>query len=212
MHTANIVMAAIVMVTFLGSAFISATIAETRGHTLFKHFLAGLFLPVAYPILINKKMTNIAKEHKSHKKELESSVRSEINAKMAKVQYELECKKLVKKDLPIPDFIDWFNQRKNVKNSEVKVVESEDEITEKPDIPQRASINREFIENLAVDNSGNRQGPFQLVLSDGRELTILHIKSIMDEIATFEIVDHNGVAKNIRLKYANIVSLGLLHK
>jgi len=207
LYIENIVVALIVIVTILGSAFISATIAEMRGHTMLKHFLAGTLLPVAYPIMINKKLPHLANESKAQKSELGSEVRNEINMRMAKVQYELACKKLSKKGLPIPDFIDWFDESKSKKSIKSSETATKDNVTEKTNKEQFSGINRAFIENLAVDNSGNRQGPFRIVLSDGRELIAQQVKNVMDEIATFEIFDNHGTMKNIRFKYNNIVLL-----
>ncbi|MDD4318666.1 MAG: hypothetical protein PHV75_09140 [Victivallaceae bacterium] len=112
----------------------------------------------------------------------------------------MECKKLVKKGMPIPEFIDWFNTREASKTSVAQTVIKEEDAASS----SQSAVDRKFLENMAVDSNGNPQGPFRAVLSDGRELTVQHIKNIMDEIAAFEIVDHNGVTKNIRIKYAAI--------
>lgn len=195
-----IITALIILIIVLGSAFLSATIAETRDKSMFIHFFGGLLLPIAYPVLINKKLENITKVNKNKKEELRNEVKNEINMKLAKVQYDMECKKLVKKGMPIPEFIDWFNTREASKTSTAQTVIKEDDAASS----SQSAVDRKFLENMAVDSNGNPQGPFRAVLSDGRELTVQHIKNIMDEIAAFEIVDHNGVTKNIRIKYAAI--------
>ncbi len=183
----------------LGSAFAAATIAEVRSRSMFLHFFAGAILPVLYPAFIFRKLPSVQRVVQEKQKEVESEVKVGVNMTMVRVQYEAECKRLAKKGEPVPDFSAWYEARESKKQEQAQ--EQAQAV-----VAPVSGISRLFLENLAVDSSGSRKGPFLVKLADGRELTVEQIKNIMDEVAAFEIVDTNGQVKSIRLKYSNIVS------
>lgn len=77
-------------------------------------------------------------------------------------------------------------------------------ITDTADSPP--IMNKKYFDALAVNELGERNGPFNLELKNAQIIVAEMIVGTLDELAIFEIVDHNGQSKRIRIRYDNIVA------
>ena len=193
---------ALAVVTVLGSAFASATIAEMRSRGMFIHFCGGLVLPWIYPLLIGMRLTVSPEAEQEKREELETENRLGVKMAFLRVQFEQDNKKRKRQGEPEILFREWLAAYEAAK--ETAAIEAERR--ERDVVAPTSGVNRLFLENLAVDSEGSRKGPFTVKLVDGRTLRVEQIKNIMEDVAAFEIIDTvTRKPKSIRVKYGNIV-------
>lgn len=193
---------ALLMVVVVGSASASATIAEMRRRGMFIHFLGGLALPWIYPALIAARLAPSPEIEREKREERETENRLGVKMTFLRIQFENENKLRKKKGEPEMAFRDWLASYEAARQA--RTVEEERRRHEV--IPPTSGIGRLFLENLAVDSSGNRKGPFTVRLADGRQLRVEQIRNIMEDVAAFEIIDPvTHKSKSIRIKYNNIL-------
>jgi hypothetical protein len=79
-----------------------------------------------------------------------------------------------------------------------------EELAEGEDLP--IVMGKAYLDSIAVNEIGERCGPFDLELKNGNMIVAEIIAGTLDDIAIFETIDHNGKTKRIRMKYENIAS------
>ncbi len=221
----------ILFTVWLASGFIAATIAEMRSHKMKLHFCMGLLLPYVYPFLLLNHLKRLAHVEKVEQVEVEVGETYQLTAKlMGKIeekdalkQSKIDARRLFKEKTassavdrmeaaglksapaaapepseaspatPSPAPAPTFQEPPQVLNAEAVSVEP-------------SQFTRSYFESLAVDEAGNRVGPFSIKLKDYSSLTAETIRSVQDDLAIFEILNKNGDIKNIRIKFANIES------
>ena len=190
---------------FLGSAFLAATIAESRRHKIKFHFLLGLFIPYIYPLIMALRMKT-AQEKVDIEEEFDplsglSNTMSEKLKDIQKVQHDKHDKRVKR---VIPEKQEETEETAEPKEAEEVVpeegLESEEIIEE-----EKSAFNQRYFQEIAVDSSGAKAGPFKLVTLTGSEFKICEMKNIQVDMASFE-VEVKGNIKNIRIKYDNISS------
>jgi hypothetical protein len=199
-HT--VVVAAIAIIACLGSAFLSATIAEMGGHRMTLHFICGLILPYIYPIILTFKMKRIERKEEEIE-EIESGGESyTLTARLMNIKEAQEEQRKTRRKTPLPQEIEQEPQYPEEGPQEDVPAEEQPEAEPESAI---SGFSRRYFESMAVDSSGDRTGPFEIALKDGRVLTVRAIKGIQDELAVFEL-ELDGNVKSIRLKYDKIES------
>ncbi|MDD5729333.1 MAG: hypothetical protein PHV59_12295 [Victivallales bacterium] len=219
-----ILRAFLIAVFCFGSAFLAATIAESRRHKLKFHFLLGLILPWIYPvvqffILKPKSEPTAADEEVEAAKVLSDAMTDRLRnitasseAKHAERIKGLQRKKTGGEAEPVPESsadTEAVPEPESIRlEPEPAKVEPEPEKTE--DVPEKTGAGKgiftqRYFQAVAVDSSGAKVGPFKVVVSNGNEFTVSCIKNIQSDLASFEI-DARGKSKSIRIRYENIVS------
>jgi hypothetical protein len=187
-----------------GSAFLSATVAESRRHKMKLHFLLGLVAPYIYPLVLALRL-KIAQEAVEEEegideltitsnamtarlRDIQEAQQKEHNQKLKRVRPETEYQREQKEKAAA----------QNIQLAEFAV--DDDAPTEDGTV-----FDRRFFQGLAVDSSGAKAGPFKLILANGAEYHVNHITNIQKDLASFEI-DVSGSIKNIRVKFDKIKS------
>ena len=208
-----------VLAAFLfGSAFLSATIAESRRHKMKFHFLLGLILPYIYPLIIALRMKTI-EEVLDVEEQFDplAGLSGSMSARFKEIQNEQKAKHDEK--------LKRFMPRKEQETGEEEPTEIVEEQEQAEKMEQKASetfelavdpaemgenvdeavqvFNQRYFQNIAVDSSGAKAGPFNLVVKNGTQFKVVQIKTIQVDMASFEI-EVKGKLKNIRIKYDNI--------
>jgi hypothetical protein len=193
---------------FLGSAFIAATIAESRRHKMKIHFLLGLIAPYIYPIVMAFRMKT-AEEVVEIDAEFDplADLSSDMSARLRGIQNAQKQKhdKRVKRITPKKD-TEVVEQEEIVEETSVEEapVVPETAVESEEIVEETASVfNQRYFQELAVDSSGAKAGPFNLLVKTGTLFKVLQIKNIQADMASFEI-EVGGKVKNIRIKYDNI--------
>ncbi len=193
-----------------GSAFLSATIAESRRNKMKFHFLLGLLVPYIYPLIIALRMKT-AQEVIDIEEQFDplADLSSSMSAKFKEIQEEQKSRhdERVKRGVK--------EHEKIVEEEQPEVVESTEQVEKAEEVDLEAAVAEELVEaavpvfntryfqNLAVDSSGAKAGPFQLVVKNGTQFKVCQIKNIQADMASFEI-EVKGKLKNVRIKYDNI--------
>ena len=207
-----------VLAAFLfGSAFLSATIAESRRHKMKFHFLLGLILPYIYPLVIALRMKTI-EEVLDIEEQFDplANLSGSMSARFKEIQDEQKAKhdEKMKRFMPqkeqetgeeeTAEIVEEQEQTEKVEQEASETVETTggaemEEVVEEavPVFTQR------YFQNIAVDSSGAKTGPFNLVVKNGTQFKVVQIKTIQTDMASFEI-EVKGKLKNIRIKYDNI--------
>ena len=200
-----ILQAFLIAAFFLGSAFLAAMIAESRRHKMKFHFMLGLLIPYIYPLVMALRIKT-AQEKVDIDEAFDplsglSNTMSEKLKDIQKVQHDKHDKR-VKRVIPEkPE--EETEEVAEAEQAEQVVLEKEilevEEIVEeeKPVFTQR------YFQGIAVDSSGAKAGPFNLVVLNGSQFKVSQIKNIQADMSSFE-VDVSGKIKNIRIKYDNI--------
>ena len=179
-----ILQAFLIAAFFFGSAFLAAMIAESRRHKMKFHFMLGLLIPYIYPLFMALRIKT-AQEKVDIEEEFDplSGLSNTMSERLKDIQKGQNDKhdKRVKRVIP--------------EKQEDEAVEAVEE--EKPAFSQR------YFQEVAVDSSGAKAGPFNLVVLNDSQFKVCQIKNIQADMASFE-VDVNGKIKNIRIKYDNI--------
>ena len=201
------------------SGFVAATIAESKGHNVMLHFAGGLLLPYAYPITIIFTL-----KERFGKNVMESALdRSELRVDIASYEITEKIKQnRIKKQLDKLGVDADSDEGQKILIREEKVFEKHDiaiAIPETKEVIEEAVpvdadsdeiaptiLNKTYFDSIAVNQLGERTGPFNVELTNGNKMVAEMIVNTLDELAVFEIVDHNGRSKRIRIKYANIAS------
>ena len=189
---------------FLGSAFLAATVAETRRHNMFVHFFLGLALPYGYPVFLFFKLKTAQKKAE----ELEeidplagiSSVMTDRLKDIRDNQQKSRAGRIKRKGAEGEINSKNINQKIRDAAAKKDTSESDEQVQEgAPEFTQR------FFQEIAVDSAGVKAGPFILIAKNGNEFLVRQITTIQKDMASFQ-VDVNGNLKNIRFKYDNIES------
>ena len=222
----------IIFTVWLASGFIAATIAEMRSHKMKLHFCMGLLLPYVYPyLLLNhlKKRAHVEKveqieEEVGETYQLTAKLMDKIEEKDAVRQAKIDARRLFK-EKTASSAVDRM-EAAGLRSAPIAAPEPAEEqltaapapepvppVQEQPAVSKTQEVDAEpskftrgYFESLAVDEAGNRVGPFSIKLKDYSSLTAETIKSVQDDLAIFEILNRNGEIKNIRIKFANIES------
>jgi len=190
----------------LGSAFLSATIAESRRHKMKLHFLLGLLIPYIYPLVMAFTIKT-AQEVIDIEEEFDplSGLSNAMSEKLKDIQKEQQDKhdKRLKR-------VTSENQEEEIDEAaEVEQAEQvvpEEETLEVEEIVEEVPVFcQRYFQNLAVDSSGAKAGPFKMVVLNGSPFKVCQIKNIQADMASFE-VEVSGKTKNIRIKYDNILT------
>ncbi len=204
-----------VLAAFLfGSAFLSATIAETRRHKMKLHFLLGLVLPYIYPLIISLRMKTV-EELLVIEEEVDplAGLSSSMSERFKEIQKEQKAKHDERVKRVIPQ-----KEQETVEDTAVEVVEEQElaeeakqvtvetvEPAEMEELVEETTpvFNQRYFQEISVDSSGAKAGPFNLVAKNGTRFKVSQIKTIQSDMASFEI-EVKGKLKNIRVKYDNI--------
>ena len=186
---------------FLGSAFLAATIAESRRHKMKFHFLLGLLVPYIYPLLIALRMKTV-QEVIDIEEEFDplSGLSNTMSERLKDIQKEQKIKhdKKIQRITP--------GKEKDIEEESDKTTESEQLEQVKEVVPEeKAAFSQRYFQEAAVDSSGAKAGPFNLVVQNGTQFKVCQIKNIQADMASFE-VEVKGKVKNIRIKYDNILT------
>jgi len=193
----------------MGSAFLSATIAESRRHKMKLHFLLGLLVPYIYPLILALRMKT-AQEVVDIEEEVDplSGLSETMSARLKNIQEEQKNKH----DKRIQRIAPEKQQEEAVEEEKPEEVENAEQIEETPEstveevevVEEEISVfNQRYFQGLAVDSSGAKSGPFNLLVKNGTCFKVCQIKNIQADMASFE-VEVSGKVKNIRIKYDNI--------
>lgn len=202
----------------LGSGFLAATIAESRRHKMKFHFLLGLIAPYIYPLFIALRMKTV-KEVLDVEEEFDplADLSNSMSARFKDIQEEQKSKhdKRIKRLVPEnnkeeqPETVEDTGQAEEtpIEASEAEAVVEENpiEASETEAVVKEAvfAFNQRYFQEIAVDSSGAKAGPFKLVVMNGNEFKVSQIKNIQADMASFEVEVKEKV-KNIRIKYDNI--------
>ena len=167
----------IFLIIVVGSGLTAMTIAELKYRQRSLHFILGMLLPVAYPVLLYFVLPEF-KIVSKEEKELEAMVASMPEAEDA-----------------IPD-----SELKSVARSDAKGERLDTELE------PAVVMNQQYFGRISTDEMGNPTGPFMLETNDGRILEIEHISGALQNVLAVEIGQENGETKTIRLPYQNIKS------
>lgn len=202
-----------------GSAFLSATIAESRRHKMKFHFLLGLVLPYIYPLIIALRMKTI-EEVLDIEEQFDplADLSSSVSARFKEIQDEQKSKhdERVKRLIPKkeqetveeepPEVVEEQEQTGEVELEGVETAKAEEAPAIEETVEEAAPVfTQRYFQSLAVDSSGEKAGPFNLVVKNGTQFQVAQIKTIQEDMASFEI-EVKGKLKNIRIKYDNIES------
>lgn len=220
-HLGTLINWFIVAVIWSTSGFVAATIAEMKGHNVMLHFAGGLLLPYAYPIVI----VFTLKERFGDNIVGSELDRSELRVDIASYEITEKIKNnRIKKQLDKLGVDIDSKKGKEIIAQEEKVFEKHDialasiekPVTENENISEATVadsgdvapviLDKIYFDSIAVNQLGERDGPFDLELKSGNKMVVEIIANAMDELAVFEIIDHNGRAKRIRMRYDNIAS------
>ncbi|MBU8902406.1 MAG: hypothetical protein KOO69_06680 [Victivallales bacterium] len=183
----------------LGSAFLTATIAESRRHKMKFHFMLGLIAPYIYPLVLAFRL-KVAQEAMDIEDEIDplNSLSNSMSARLKNIQDEQQSKRDKK--------IQRLAPKEEAAEEEQREEIVEETVVENEEVVEEASVfNQRYFQELAVDSSGAKSGPFNLVVLNGTRFKIAQIKNIQVDMASFE-VEVKGKLKNIRIKYDNIES------
>ncbi len=203
---------------WLSSGFLAATISEMKGYGVLLHFGGGLLLPYIYPIaiifLLQERFGEKAVGATLDESETRVAIASyEITEriKQHRIQKRLDKLGIDPDSEEAQAVIEEENQLFKAHEVEIKPkeevlkeIQSEDE--EEQTVSEEDGMNRSYFEAIAVNALGEREGPFDLELNNGTVMAVESIANILDDLAVFEIIDHNGRKKRLRVKYENIVS------
>ena len=188
----------------LGSAFLTATIAESRRHKIKYHFMLGLIAPYIYPLVLAFRL-KVAQEAIDIEDEIDplSSLSSSMSARLKDIQDEQESKrdKKVKRLAPKEEAL----EEEVLEEEQMEEIVEETAVENEEIVEESSVFNQRYFQELAVDSSGAKSGPFNLVVLNGTRFKIEQIKNIQVDMASFE-VEVKGKLKNIRIKYDNIES------
>ena len=201
------------------SGFLAATIAEMKGHNVLLHFAGGLLVPYVYPVtlifILDEKFGDNMVAGDFNR--LEAKLDAASFAMTEKVKQNRLKKKLDKLGVDADS-----EEAKEIIAEEAKVfakhnaamAESKpEEQLQKPELAVEklaegevapVEMGKAYLDSVAVNEIGERCGPFDLELKNGSKIVIEAIAGTLDDLAIFETIDHNGNTKRIRMKYDNI--------
>jgi hypothetical protein len=208
-------------VIWCASGFLAATIAEMKGHNVLLHFAGGLLVPYVYPI------TLVFVLHEKFGENQDADNFNRLAAKLDATSFEITEKikqNRIKKKLDKLGIDIDSEEAKEILAEEEKVFakhnavitastqedmpsepeEPVEELAEGEDLP--IVMGKAYFDSIAVNEIGERCGPFDLELKNGNMIVAEIIAGTLDDIAIFETIDHNGKTKRIRMKYENIAS------
>ena len=210
------------------SGFLAATIAEMKGHNVLLHFAGGLLVPYAYPI------TLIFVLHEKFGENNDAGDFNRLAAKLDATSFEMTEKikhNRLKKKLDKLGVDADSEEAKEIIAEEEKVFAKHNALIaastqeamqpEPEEVPVEelaegevapVEMGKAYLDSIAVNEIGERCGPFDLELKNGNRIVAEVIAGTMDDIAIFETIDHNGKTKRIRMKYENIASCELRAK
>jgi hypothetical protein len=202
-----ILQAFLIAAFFFGSAFLAATIAESRRHKIKFHFLLGLLMPYIYPVVMAF-CIKTAQEKVDIEEEFDplSGLSTSMSANLKNIQEKQKKKhdKRVKRIIPekpedeAVEAVEAVEEETPEEVEEVAIEEAEEIVEE-----EKPAFSQRYFQEVAVDSSGAKAGPFNLVVLNDSQFKVCQIKNIQADMASFE-VDVNGKIKNIRIKYDNI--------
>jgi hypothetical protein len=199
----------------------AATIAEVKGHSVMLHFAGGLLLPYAYPITIifvlkekfgDNVADNVIDRSVAHLDATsyeitEKMKHNRINKKLNKLGVDAESeegKEIIAQEEKL------FEKHNAVTTGPLpeETVEKVPPVEEDEYVDEDAQVimNKDYFDSIAVSQIGEREGPFNLELKTGNIIVAEIIVGTMEDLVIFEIIDHNGRTKRLRIKYDNIVS------
>lgn len=207
---------------FLGSAFLAATIAETRRHKMKFHFLLGLVIPYIYPLVLALRL-KVAQEKIDVEDEIDplAGLANSVTARFNEIRQEQEEKKKARMHRLKPETRDEEDASAGEEIAPEPgaepVIPAGPEPAAEPETPVPGPVaepvaepagaaslfTQRYFQGLAVDSTGAKVGPFRLVTSKGMEFKVIMINNIQKDMASFE-VDVKGKTKNIRLRYDGI--------
>ena len=191
----------------MGSAFLSATIAENRNHKMKLHFLLGLLVPYIYPFILGLRLKMAQAAIDEEEIDPLSGLSLNITGKFKDIQKAKEEANRKRRTRLKPK-TEEEEAEANSTADEDNEDESVEEIPAEPepaDAVQQEPIifTQRHFQDIAVDDTGARIGPFRLLTKNGLEFKVCQIKNIQKDMASFE-VEVKGSTKNIRIKYDNI--------
>ena len=199
----------------LGSGFLAATIAESRRHKMKFHFLLGVLVPYIYPLIIAFRMKTV-EEVLEIEEEFDplADLSNSMSARFKEIQEEQKNKHDNRIKHRFPGGKKGEEEKEEEQVEEVPAVENETEavVEENPVetgeteavIGEAApEFNQRYFQEIAVDSSGAKAGPFNLVVKNGNQFKVCQIKNIQADMASFEVEVKENI-KNIRIKYDNI--------
>jgi hypothetical protein len=193
---------------FLGSAFLTATIAETRRHKMKFHFLLGLVAPYIYPVVLALRL-KVAQEIIDAEAEIDplAGLSNSVTARFNEIKQEQEDKKKERIHRMKPEAAEEKSAPEQSAEAEAPAepqTAAEPEVPAEPEAAVEAPVfSQRYFQGLAVDSSGAKVGPFRLITGKGMEFKVIMINNIQKDMASFE-VEVKGSVKNIRLRYDNI--------
>ena len=201
---------------FAGSAFLAATVAESRRHKVRYHFLLGLIFPYIYPLVLAfilktrqeaedaedeiDPLSGLAGSMTDRLKNIQADQKADRNKRIKRASGEEEAETEAE-----PEEVENVESdaAEEVPEGEGALATAGAEETE--EVAEQAVFNQRYFQSIAVDSSGAKAGPFKMVVANGNEFIVSSINTIQENIASFGI-DVKGKTKNIRVKYDSIVS------
>lgn len=200
----------IVFSVLFGSACLAATIAELRNRMLLPNFFLGFALPVAYPVYAIfglKKRITVSSEDREEVVMKEASAAMNMQMDIMLQKRELKARGI---DPEAATFED-FEALRLEKEAAAQAAEAAMVALEEVKAANNTGINRAFFESIAVDSSGNRLGPYLIIMKDGSEVTVNSIPGVFDDLASCEVAGRDGKTRTIRIRYdmiAEVRSIG----
>ena len=200
---------------FSGSAFLAATVAESRRHNVRYHFILGLVCPYIYPLVLAFILkTKLEVEDAEDEVDPLSGLGSSMTDRLKNIQSDQKAdrdkriKRARGEEEPEAEAEVQPEEVESVETEAVEEVQEGEAAVEAEGVEEavaQSEFNQRYFQSIAVDSSGAKAGPFKLEVANGTEFTVCSINTIQENIASFEI-DVKGKTKNIRVKYDNIVS------
>lgn len=181
----SIVWWCVLVVIYLGSPFLSATISESKGHGILLHFIGGLVFPYLYPIIIHFALPSRLRIHAPQEPE-EEEVKPTLTVTSARQKSERMASESAEVEF------------------EATAPAFEEEGNDAPVIGQQ------FFTSISVTETGvTRQGPFMVEMDDGTVIEAQKIVKPQEKIVVLEIQGEAGTSRTLRIPYSKIVDCKL---
>lgn len=189
-----------IFAVWVGSGFLAATISENRGHNIWLHFAGGMLIPYIYPLAL----LFVLKEREIIPAEMLDTLGQHLVQESTRLTGKMQEHSRKKK-------LERLKAKHGTDEPEmIAPIEQEEDGGEAAEtagqISEVSAPDRDYFDSLAVNELGERVGPFILTMKNGSEIIAEKIAGTQAALAIFEIVDKNGQAKRIRIRYDNIES------
>lgn len=180
-NAGGVVAITLVIVLLFGSGAAAATISEMKGRGRLIHFLGGVVLPVAYPLVIFFVLPSaLIKDQEIPPEDLNP----DGSPKQKKIHFESA---IIQPEESVADEA------------------SADEVETLRRDTNEEEIGAHYFASISVSETGvTRQGPFMIQLIDGSVLEAQKIVRPEEKVVVLEILGEGGKPKTLRIPYERV--------